>query len=85
MKMSFRAKRGILLCVGQTAEKIQCEIRRFARNDSTSETGEIDMCPTFHDAAYVALAEALEAPLLTCNRALAKAPGHRAIIELVEP
>ena len=39
---------------------------------------------TAYDAAYVALAEALEAPLLTCDSALARAPGHRAIVELIE-
>ena len=38
---------------------------------------------TAYDAAYVALAEVLEAPLLTCDRALASAPGHRAKIELI--
>jgi predicted nucleic acid-binding protein len=39
---------------------------------------------TAYDAAYVALAEALKAPLLTCDRALASAPGHRAVVELIE-
>jgi predicted nucleic acid-binding protein len=39
---------------------------------------------TVCDAAYVALAEALDAPLLTCDRALARAPGHRAVVELIE-
>ncbi len=39
---------------------------------------------TAYDAAYIALAEALDARLLTCDRALASAPGHRAIVELVE-
>jgi predicted nucleic acid-binding protein len=38
---------------------------------------------TAYDAAYVALAEALEAPLLTCDAKLAGARGHRATIELV--
>ncbi len=38
---------------------------------------------TAYDAAYVALAEALEAPLLTRDRRLAIAAGHRAQIELV--
>lgn len=37
---------------------------------------------TAYDAAYVALAEALEAPLLTRDRRLAAAAGHRARIEL---
>jgi predicted nucleic acid-binding protein len=36
-----------------------------------------------HDAAYVALAEALDAPLITRDRRLAAAAGHRARIELV--
>jgi len=39
---------------------------------------------TAYDAAYVALAEALDAPLLTCDGALARAPGHRAVVELIE-
>jgi predicted nucleic acid-binding protein len=39
---------------------------------------------TAYDAVYVALAEALDAPLLTCDRALSSAPGHRAVVELVE-
>ncbi len=38
---------------------------------------------TAYDAAYVALAEALEAPLLTCDRKLASAPGHRARVEVL--
>lgn len=38
---------------------------------------------TAYDAAYVALAEALHAPLLTCDKRLAKAAGVRAQIELV--
>jgi predicted nucleic acid-binding protein len=38
---------------------------------------------TAYDAAYVALAEALEKPLLTRDRRLATAAGHRAQIELV--
>ncbi len=37
---------------------------------------------TAYDAAYVALAEALEAPLITFDGRIASAPGHRARIEL---
>ena len=36
---------------------------------------------TAYDAVYVALAQALDAPLLTCDRRLAAAAGHRARIE----
>jgi len=38
---------------------------------------------TAYDAAYVALAEALDSPLLTRDKRLAAAAGHRARIELV--
>ena len=38
---------------------------------------------TAYDAMYVALAEALDAPLLTCDKRLAASPGHHARIELV--
>jgi predicted nucleic acid-binding protein len=38
---------------------------------------------TAYDAAYVALAEALDAPLLTRDKRLAAAAGHRAQIELL--
>jgi predicted nucleic acid-binding protein len=38
---------------------------------------------TAYDAAYVALAEALAAPLLTRDARLARSRGHRATIELV--
>jgi predicted nucleic acid-binding protein len=37
-----------------------------------------------YDAMYVALAEALEATMVTCDGPLAKAPGHRARIEVID-
>ena len=36
-----------------------------------------------YDAAYVALAEALDCPLLTCDARSADAPGHRAEVRVV--
>ena len=36
-----------------------------------------------YDAAYVALAEALDCPLLTCDARSADAPGHRAKIRVI--
>jgi predicted nucleic acid-binding protein len=40
---------------------------------------------TTYDAAFVALAEALDAPLVTCDGRLASAPGHAAHVELYDP
>jgi predicted nucleic acid-binding protein len=39
---------------------------------------------TAYDAAYVALAEALDAPLVTMDARLTQAPGHSAAVELYE-
>lgn len=39
---------------------------------------------TAYDATYVALAEALDAALLTTDKRLAQAPGHDAKIEIAE-
>jgi predicted nucleic acid-binding protein len=38
---------------------------------------------TVYDAVYVALSEALDAPLLTCDGGIASAPGHHATVETV--
>ena len=38
---------------------------------------------TAYDAMYVALAEALDAPLLTRDKRLAASPGHHARIDLI--
>ena len=38
-----------------------------------------------YDALYVALAEQLDAPLLTADARLAKAPGLRCPVEVLEP
>ena len=39
---------------------------------------------TAYDATFVALAEALDVPLVTCDARLAAAPGHRARIEVYD-
>ena len=38
---------------------------------------------TAYDAAYIALAEALDAPLITRDPALAKVPGHHVRVEVL--
>lgn len=38
---------------------------------------------TAYDATYVALAEALDRPLITCDRRIKEAPGHAARVEVI--
>jgi predicted nucleic acid-binding protein len=38
---------------------------------------------TAYDRAYLALAELLNAPLITCDRRVSSAPGHHAQVELL--
>ncbi len=57
----------------------------FARYPHTPLVGriwELRENLTAYDAAYVALAEALDAPLVTMDARLAQAPGVRAAIEV---
>ena len=44
---------------------------------------ELRVILTAYDAVYVALAEALGAPLVTLDRRLARAGGHRAKVEVI--
>ena len=38
---------------------------------------------TAYDAVYVALAEVINAPLVTCDAKIASAPGHHAFVEVI--
>ena len=39
---------------------------------------------TAYDASYIALAELIPAPLITCDARLARSTGHGAVVELFE-
>lgn len=58
-------------------------IRRYPHRPLLERVWELRAGVTAYDAAYVALAEALHAPLVTRDRRLARTRGHRARIELV--
>ena len=57
-------------------------LRRWAHEPLTLRIWDLRQNLTAYDAAYVALAEALGAPLLTRDRRLASAPGVRTRVEV---
>jgi predicted nucleic acid-binding protein len=59
------------------------DLTRYAHDDLLPRVWALRHGLSAYDATYVALAEALNAPLLTCDARLAGASGHHARIELV--
>ena len=57
-------------------------IQRYPHDLFLPRIWELRQNLTAYDAAYIALAEALGATLLTCDKALARTPGHHANIQL---
>ena len=66
------------------ADLVDLDLHRHAHLDLLTRAWKLRENVTAYDAMYVALAEALDAPVVTCDAPLAKAPGHRARIEVVE-
>ena len=62
---------------------LQLPIRRHGHHDLAPRIWELRHNVTAYDGAYIALAEALDAPLITCDARLAATPGHTATIELI--
>ncbi len=58
-------------------------LRRYPHDFLLPRIWELRDSLTAYDAAYVALAEALDTPLLTRDKRLAAAAGHHAQIDLV--
>jgi predicted nucleic acid-binding protein len=58
-------------------------LRRYPHDLLLPRVWELRNNLTAYDAVYVALAEALDAPLVTRDKALATAPGHAARVELL--
>lgn len=59
-------------------------VERAAHRELLHRVWQLRESMTAYDGAYVALAEALDAPLLTCDGKLARSHGHRAMIELLQ-
>jgi predicted nucleic acid-binding protein len=59
-------------------------ITRYSHEPLLERIWELRHSMTAYDAAYVALAEALDVPLVTCDARLGRAHGHRARMEVIE-
>ena len=70
---------------GQTAlqDFLQIQMRRYPHELLLERVWALRRNLTAYDAVYVALAEALDMPLLTCDANLGGAAGHRARIDVV--
>jgi predicted nucleic acid-binding protein len=67
------------------ADLVEMELRRVPHRYLVERAWELRHNVTFYDGLYVALAEAMGAPLLTFDGRLARAPGLRAEVRLIAP
>jgi len=58
-------------------------LNRYPHDILMPRVWELRAVLTAYDAVYVALAELLDAPLVTCDHRIALAPGHRAAVEVI--
>jgi predicted nucleic acid-binding protein len=62
----------------------ELDLHRHAHLDLLTRAWRLRDNISAYDAMYVALAEALDAPIVTCDGPLANASGHRATIEVID-
>jgi len=60
------------------------DLHRHAHVDLLGRAWKLRDNVSAYDARYVALAEAIEATIVTCDPPLAKAPGRRTRIEVID-
>ena len=66
------------------ADLADLDLHRHAHLDLLTRAWKLRESVTVYDAMYVALAEALDAPAVTCDTPQAKTPGRHARIEVIE-
>ena len=66
------------------ADLRELDLHRHAHLDLLGRAWKLRDNISAYDAMYVALAEAIDAPIVTCDGPFAKAPGHRARIEVID-
>jgi predicted nucleic acid-binding protein len=65
------------------ADLVDLDLHRHPHIDFVTRAWKLRENVTAYDAMYIALAEALDAPIVTCDAPLANSPGHRAHIEVI--
>jgi predicted nucleic acid-binding protein len=65
------------------ADLTDLDLHRHAHLDLLDRAWKLRDNISAYDAMYVVLAEAIEAPIITCDGPLGKAHGHRARIEVI--
>lgn len=65
------------------ADLSDLDLHRHAHLDLLDRAWKLRDNISAYDAMYVALGEAIEAPIITCDGPFAKSPGHRARIEVI--
>ena len=68
---------------GALVDLLDFDLRRHSHVDLLGRAWELRDNLTAYDAMYVALAEALDAPLVTCDGPLGQTPGHAARIDAI--
>lgn len=83
---SLEARRQLTpqLAAGALSTLLALDLLRYPHEPLAPRIWQLRGNLTAYDASYVALAESLSAPLVTCDAQLAAAPGNRAQIELFE-
>jgi predicted nucleic acid-binding protein len=62
---------------------VDLDLHRHSHTDLLSRAWTLRDNISTYDALYISLAEALDAPLVTCDGPLGTAPGHAARIEVI--
>lgn len=65
------------------ADLTDLAVERYPHRGLVERIWQLRHNATPFDAAYIALAEALRAPLVTADAAMARAPGHSAVVEFM--
>jgi predicted nucleic acid-binding protein len=82
------ARAGVLNSVTAAAARADFErlsILRFDHLPLSDRVWQLRDNATAYDATFVALAEILDVPLVTCDERLAKVPGLRTSVEVIPP